>query len=84
MRVLLPGEGARDYSALLRGAETLKGRELESRAATAEAEARFFFNVVLTLGGLFPGFSLVYSVHPALESLHPVILPHFGQTIDSH
>ncbi|CAM9913928.1 unnamed protein product [Ectocarpus fasciculatus] len=39
MRVLLPGEGARDYSSLLRGSEALRGRELEARVATAEAEA---------------------------------------------
>lgn len=40
MRVLLPGEGARDYSSLLRGSESLRGRELEARVATAEAEVR--------------------------------------------
>ncbi|CAN0071419.1 unnamed protein product [Ectocarpus sp. 4 AP-2014] len=39
MRVLLPGEGARDYSSLLRGSDALRGRELEARVATAEAEA---------------------------------------------
>lgn len=38
VRVLLPGEGARDYASLLKGAEALKAREMESRAATAEAE----------------------------------------------
>lgn len=40
MRVLLPGEGARDYSSLLKGAERLKGQVLESRVATAEAAVR--------------------------------------------
>eukprot|EP00903_Cladosiphon_okamuranus_P020583 g18894.t1 len=39
MRVLLPGQGARDYASLLKGSATLKGRELEERVATAEAEA---------------------------------------------
>lgn len=38
MRVLLPGEGARDYAALFKGSETLRIRDLVSRAATAEAE----------------------------------------------
>ncbi len=38
MRVLLPGQGARDYSSLLKGTGTLRGRELEARMATAEAE----------------------------------------------
>ena len=37
-RVLLPGKGARDYTSLLKGTEALRMRELESRAATAEAE----------------------------------------------
>lgn len=38
MRVLLPGQGARDYASLLKGSGTLRGRELEARVATAEAE----------------------------------------------
>lgn len=38
MRVLLPGEGARDYSSLLKGTGELKAKDLEARAATAEAE----------------------------------------------
>lgn len=38
MRVLLPGQGARDYASLLKGSATLRGRELEERVATAEAE----------------------------------------------
>ncbi|CAM9573635.1 unnamed protein product [Discosporangium mesarthrocarpum] len=37
-KVLLAGEGARDYSSLLKGAGVTRGRELEARAATAEAE----------------------------------------------
>lgn len=39
-RVLLPGEGARSYSSLLKGIDSVRGRELESRVATAEAEVR--------------------------------------------
>eukprot|EP00752_Nemacystus_decipiens_P007835 g7000.t1 len=39
MRVLLPGQGARDYASLLKGSGTVRGRELEARVATAEAEA---------------------------------------------
>lgn len=38
MRVLLPGQGARDYASLLKGSESFKRRELESRAVTAEAQ----------------------------------------------
>lgn len=38
MRALLPGEGARSYSSLLRGFDSMRERELEARAATAEAE----------------------------------------------
>lgn len=38
MRVLMPGEGARDYSSLLKGSESVRGRGLEARVATAEAE----------------------------------------------
>lgn len=41
MRVLLPGEGARDYLSLSKGAEALRNREMESRAATAEAQVRY-------------------------------------------
>lgn len=40
MRVLLPGQGARDYASLLKGSESFKRRELESRAVTAEAQVR--------------------------------------------
>lgn len=39
-RVLLPGEGARNYSSLMKGLDSVRGRELESRVATAEAEVR--------------------------------------------
>lgn len=38
VRVLMPGEGARDYSSLLKGSGSVRGRELEARVATAEAE----------------------------------------------
>jgi len=48
MRVLLPGQGARDYSSLLKGTETLRGRELEARMATAEAEVGRRFGELCT------------------------------------
>lgn len=41
IRVLLPGQGARDYASLLRGSGTSRGRELEARVATAEAEVGY-------------------------------------------
>lgn len=57
MRVLLPGEGARDYASLLKGSEALRVRELESRAATAEAEVMTMKGVLLLRGGGWGGFA---------------------------
>lgn len=46
MRVLLPGEGARDYASLLKGSETRRVKDLESRAATAEAQVMTIMGVI--------------------------------------
>lgn len=57
MRVLLPGQGARDYASLLKGSGTLRGRELEARVATAEAEVGYTFMGLLRKKnqGMFEG-----------------------------